>query len=80
MAAEASERSLRLLGVKAVGDMTFIDGGAGGAGAVVVQMAVASGVRVIVSADQANQDYLRQMRASPRGRFTQLRHASPRRR
>jgi len=43
VAAEASECGLRLLGVKAVGDATFVDGGAGGAGAVVVQMAVASG-------------------------------------
>src|SRR5213078_2295895 len=36
---ETSERGLRLLGVKA-GDTIFVDGGAGGVGAVAVQMAV----------------------------------------
>src|SRR5947209_18069418 len=40
---ETGERGLRLLGVKA-GDTIFIDGGAGGVGAVAVQMAVGRGV------------------------------------
>ena len=64
VAGETSERSLRLLGVKA-GDMIFVDGGAGGVGAVAVQMAVARGARVIASAGEANQDYLREIRAIP---------------
>ena len=64
MAGETSERGLRLLGVKA-GDTIFVDGGAGGVGAVAVQMAVARGARVIASASEANQDYLREIRAIP---------------
>jgi NADPH:quinone reductase-like Zn-dependent oxidoreductase len=40
MAGETSERGLRLLGVQA-GDTISIDGGAGGVGAVAVQMAIA---------------------------------------
>jgi NADPH:quinone reductase-like Zn-dependent oxidoreductase len=64
VAGETSERGLRLLGVKA-GDTIFVDGGAGGVGAVAVQMAVAHGARVIASAGQANQDYLREIGAIP---------------
>src|SRR5205085_8891342 len=64
VAGETSERGLRLLGVKA-GDTIFIDGGAGGAGAVAVQMALARGARVIASASEANQDYLREIGAIP---------------
>jgi NADPH:quinone reductase-like Zn-dependent oxidoreductase len=44
---ETSERGLRLLGVK-TGNTIFVDGGAGGVGAVAVQMAVVRGARVIV--------------------------------
>jgi NADPH:quinone reductase-like Zn-dependent oxidoreductase len=58
VAGETAERGLRLLGVKG-GDTIFIDGGAGGVGAVVVQMAVARGARVIASSSEANRDYLR---------------------
>ncbi len=64
VAGETSERGLRLLGVKA-GDTIFVDGGAGGVGAVAVQMALARGATVIASASQANQDYLREIRAIP---------------
>jgi NADPH:quinone reductase-like Zn-dependent oxidoreductase len=61
---ETSERGLRLLAVKA-GDTIFIDGGAGGVGAVAVQMAVARGATVIASASDANHDYLREIGATP---------------
>src|SRR4051794_20221212 len=61
---ETSERALRLLGAKA-GDTLFVDGGAGGVGAVAVQMALARGIRVIASAGEGNQDYLREIRAIP---------------
>ena len=61
---ETSERGLRLLGVKP-GDTVFVDGGAGGVGAVAVQLAVARGARVIASASEANQDYLREIGAAP---------------
>jgi NADPH:quinone reductase-like Zn-dependent oxidoreductase len=64
VAGETSERGLRLLGVQA-GDTIFIDGGAGGVGAVAVQMAAARGARVIASAGKANQDYLREIGAIP---------------
>jgi NADPH:quinone reductase-like Zn-dependent oxidoreductase len=64
VAGETSERALRLLGAKS-GDTLFIDGGAGGVGAVAVQMALARGIRVIASAGEDNQDYLREIRAIP---------------
>jgi len=64
VAGETAERGLRLLGVKA-GDTIFIDGGAGGVGAVAVQMAEARRARVIASASEANQDYLREIGAVP---------------
>jgi NADPH:quinone reductase-like Zn-dependent oxidoreductase len=64
VAGETAERGLRLLGVKA-GDTIFIDGGAGGVGAVAVQMALARGARVIASSSEANHDYLREIRAIP---------------
>lgn len=64
VAGETGERGLRLLNVKA-GDTLFVDGGAGGVGAVAVQMAVARGAKVIASSSQANHDYLREIRAIP---------------
>ena len=64
VAGETSERGLRLLEVDA-GDTLFVDGGAGGVGAVTVQMALARGARVIASASQANHDYLREIGATP---------------
>ena len=64
VAGETSERGLRLLGVKG-GDKLFVDGGAGGVGAVAVQMALARGATVIASASQANHDYLRELGATP---------------
>ena len=64
VAGETSERGLRLAGVKN-GSTVFIDGGAGGVGAVAVQLAVARGARVIASAGNGNQDYLRELGATP---------------
>lgn len=64
VAGETGERMLRLVGVKA-GDTVFIDGGSGGVGAVATQFAVAAGARVIASAGQDNQDYLREIGATP---------------
>jgi NADPH:quinone reductase-like Zn-dependent oxidoreductase len=64
VAGETGERGLRLLGVRS-GDTVFVDGGAGGVGAVAVQMAVARGARVIASAGAANHDYLREIGATP---------------
>jgi NADPH:quinone reductase-like Zn-dependent oxidoreductase len=64
VSAETSERVLRLLGV-GDGDVLFVDGGAGGVGAVAVQMAIARGATVIASASEANHDYLREIGATP---------------
>jgi NADPH:quinone reductase-like Zn-dependent oxidoreductase len=64
VAGETSERGLRLLDVNA-GDTLFVDGGAGGVGAVAVQMALARGATVIASASEANHDYLREIGATP---------------
>ena len=64
VAGETIERGLRLLQVNA-GDTIFVDGGAGGVGAVAVQMALARGARVIASASQPNHDYLREIGAIP---------------
>jgi NADPH:quinone reductase-like Zn-dependent oxidoreductase len=66
VAGETSERGLRLLEVHA-GDTLFVDGGAGGVGAVTVQMALARGAKVIASASEANHDYLRELGATPVG-------------
>lgn len=61
---ETSERALRLLDMSA-GETLFVDGGAGGVGAVAVQMAVARGLTVIASASRDNHDYLREIGATP---------------
>jgi len=66
VAGETSERGVRLLDVHA-GDTLFVDGGAGGVGAVAVQMALALGAKVIASASEANHDYLRELGAIPVG-------------
>src|SRR5215204_2113126 len=66
VAGETSERTLRLLDVDA-DDTLFVDGGAGGVGAVAVQMALARGAKVVASAGEANHDYLRELGASPVG-------------
>lgn len=64
VAGETSERGLRLLDVKS-GDTVFVDGGAGGVGAVAVQMAVARGATVVASASEGNAGYLREIGAIP---------------
>src|SRR4029453_3194987 len=62
VAGETSERGLRLLDVTA-GDTLFVDGGAGGVGAVTVQTAIARGVTLVASAREANLTSLREMGA-----------------
>ena len=64
VAGETGERGLRLLDVKA-GDTLFVDGGAGGVGAVAVQMAIARGAGVIASSSEANHAYLQEIGATP---------------
>src|SRR5664279_2420512 len=64
VSAETSVRALDLVGVTR-GTTLLIDGGAGGVGAVAVQIAIARGATVIASAGQGNQDYLREIDATP---------------
>jgi NADPH:quinone reductase-like Zn-dependent oxidoreductase len=61
---ETAERVLRLLGVTE-GSTIFIDGGSGGVGSTVTQIAKARGATAIASASEANQDYLREIGAIP---------------
>ncbi|SEQ11480.1 NADP-dependent oxidoreductase [Microlunatus flavus] len=61
-ALETSERVLRLLDLQP-GQTLFVAGGAGGVGAVLVQMAVAAGVTVVASASADNQGYLAEIGA-----------------
>jgi len=64
VAAETSIRALDLVDVTA-GSTVLIDGGAGGVGAVAVQIAKARGAAVIATAGEGNQDYLREIGAIP---------------
>ncbi len=64
VAAETAIRAFELVGVTK-GSTVFIDGGAGGVGAIAVQIAVARGASVIASAGAGNQDYLREIGATP---------------
>ena len=61
---ETAERVLRLLGVTQDSTL-FIDGGSGGVGSTVTQIAKARGATVIASASEANQDYLREIGVIP---------------
>jgi NADPH:quinone reductase-like Zn-dependent oxidoreductase len=63
-ALETSERVLRLVGAQP-GQTLFVAGGAGGVGAVLVQLAIAQGITVIASAGQDNQGYLAEIKAIP---------------
>jgi NADPH:quinone reductase-like Zn-dependent oxidoreductase len=63
VAAETAIRALDLLGVTS-GTTVLIDGGAGGVGAVAVQIAVARGATVIATASEANQGYLQEIGAT----------------
>jgi len=77
---ETSERALRLVGVQP-GQTLFVAGGAGGVGAVLVQVAVATGITVVASAGADNQGYLTEIGAIPvrygDGLLGQVRAAAP---
>ncbi|MEP6562480.1 MAG: NADP-dependent oxidoreductase [Nakamurella sp.] len=64
VSAETAIRAFELVGVQ-VGSTVLIDGGAGGVGAVAVQIGLARGASVIASAGAGNQDYLREIGATP---------------
>ena len=63
-AVETAARVLGLLGIGA-GSTILIDGGAGGVGATAVQVAIARGAKVIATASEDNQGYLREIGATP---------------
>ena len=62
VATETAIRGLDLLGVGA-GSRVFVDGGAGGVGAVAVQVARSRGATVVASAGEDNQGYLTEIGA-----------------
>ena len=64
VSAETAIRAMDLVGVRS-GSTLLIDGGAGGVGSVAVQIAVARGATVIATAGEGNQDYLREIGATP---------------
>ena len=66
-AAVATETSIRALDLLAVGagSTVLVDGGAGGVGAVAVQVAVARGATVLATAGEHNLGYLAEIGATP---------------
>ncbi|MER7134809.1 NADP-dependent oxidoreductase [Streptosporangium saharense] len=78
--AETANRVLELLKV-GEGETLLVHGAAGGVGGLVVQFAVASGIRVVGTASEANHDYLRALGAVPvaygEGVFERVRQAVP---
>jgi NADPH:quinone reductase-like Zn-dependent oxidoreductase len=64
VAAETAVRVLDLLGLQP-GQTVVVDGASGGVGGVTVQVAVSRGLRVIGTAGEANQDFVRSLGALP---------------
>ena len=62
LSVETAERTLNELGV-AEGQTLLIEGGSGGVGTSAIQLARRRGARVIATASEANQDYLRSLGA-----------------
>jgi NADPH:quinone reductase-like Zn-dependent oxidoreductase len=65
VAAETSVRVFTVLGGVTEGQTLLINGAAGGVGAVAVQLARARGARVIGTAGESNQEFLRSLGAEP---------------
>ncbi|MBB4915448.1 NADP-dependent oxidoreductase [Streptosporangium saharense] len=78
--AETANRVLDLLKVTE-GETLLVHGAAGSVGGLVVQFAVASGIRVVGTASEANHEYLRALGAVPvaygEGVFERVRQAAP---
>jgi NADPH:quinone reductase-like Zn-dependent oxidoreductase len=64
LAALTAHQGLEAIGLRG-GETLFVAGGAGGVGHFVVQLAVARGARVIATAGERNQDFLRGLGAEP---------------
>ena len=78
-----AHQALETMGVRG-GETLFIGGGSGGVGHIAVQLGVARGARVIATASERNQDFLRELGAEPldyaRGRHPRARARDHRRR
>ena len=59
-----AHQALETIGVRG-GETLFIGGGAGGVGHVAVQLGLSRGARVIATASERNQDFLRELGADP---------------
>ena len=59
-----AHQALETIGVRG-GETLFIGGGAGGVGHVAVQLGLSRGARVIATASERNQDFLRELGAEP---------------
>jgi NADPH:quinone reductase-like Zn-dependent oxidoreductase len=59
-----AHQGLEILGLRG-GEYLFVNGGAGGVGHMVIQLAVARGARVAATASPANHDFLRELGAEP---------------
>jgi NADPH:quinone reductase-like Zn-dependent oxidoreductase len=59
-----AHQGLEILGLRG-GEYLFVNGGAGGVGHMVVQLAVARGARVAATASPGNHDFLRELGAEP---------------
>jgi NADPH:quinone reductase-like Zn-dependent oxidoreductase len=64
VAVETSYRALEAVGVRP-GETLLVHAAAGGVGSVIVQVAVARGIKVIGTASEANHEYLRSLGAIP---------------
>jgi NADPH:quinone reductase-like Zn-dependent oxidoreductase len=59
-----AHQALETVGVRG-GESLFVGGGSGGVGHIAVQLGVARGARVIATASERNQDFLRELGAEP---------------
>jgi NADPH:quinone reductase-like Zn-dependent oxidoreductase len=64
LAGLTAHQALETLGVRG-GETFLVGGGSGGVGHLAVQLAVARGARVIATASERNQDFLRELGADP---------------
>ena len=64
LAALTAHQALETVGVRG-GETLYVGGGAGGVGHFAIQLAVARGARVIATASERNQDFLRELGADP---------------
>jgi NADPH:quinone reductase-like Zn-dependent oxidoreductase len=64
LAGLTAHQALETMGVRG-GETLFVGGGSGGVGHIAVQLGIARGARVIATASERNQDFLRELGAEP---------------